>query len=178
MTMAKALSSAYLPISAVLVSGRIFEAMVEQSDRVGVFGHGYTYGGHPVCAAAAIAAIKRYEELDVVHRARAMGQLLQDGLRQFADHPLVGEVRGVGMMAGIELVQDKTTKAAFDPKRLVGGACSAFIQDHGVISRNLIDTMAFSPPLIVSKSEIEMVVDAVGAGLDETLAWARREGLK
>ncbi|WP_422367389.1 aminotransferase [Pelagibius sp.] len=178
LTCAKSLSSAYLPVSAVMVSESIFEAMVEQSDRVGVFGHGYTYGGHPVCAAAAIAAITRYEELDVVHKARAMGQLLQDGLRQFVDHPLVGEVRGVGMMAGIELVQDKATKAAFDPKRLVGGACSAFIQDRGVISRNLIDTMAFSPPLIVSESEIDMILEAVAGGLDDTLAWAKKEGLK
>lgn len=175
---AKSLSSAYLPISAVLLSEEIYEAMVEQSDKVGVFGHGYTYGGHPVCSAAAIAAMKRYDELGAVDNAREVGGHLQKRLRDFSDHPLVGEVRGVGLMAGIELVQDKSTKQAFDPKRLVGGVCSRHAQERGVITRNLGDTMSFSPPLILTEAEADLIADAMAGALDATLEWVRSEGLK
>lgn len=178
LTCAKSLSSAYLPISAVLVSQHIYDAMVGQSDKVGVFGHGYTYGGHPVCAAAAIAALKRYDEPDVIPNARSVGSYMQRQLRQFISHPLVGEVRGVGMMCGIELVQERETRAAFEPKRLVGGVCSRFAQENGVISRNLADTLAFAPPLTVSKAEVDIIVQAIGAALDDTLQWVKGEGLK
>lgn len=175
---AKSLSSAYLPISAVLLSQPIYEAMAEQSDKVGVFGHGYTYGGHPVCAAVAVAALKRYDELGTVENAREVGAYLQKRLREYADHPLVGEVRGVGLMAGIELVQDKTSKQTFDPALMVGGICAAAAQERRVISRNLGDTMAFSPPLVLTETEVDTIADAMGGALDETLAWAVSKGHK
>jgi 4-aminobutyrate--pyruvate transaminase len=172
-TCAKSLSSAYLPISAVLVSEPIFEAMRQQSDKVGVFGHGYTYGGHPVCAAAAVAAMQRYDELDTTANARDAGAYLQRRLREFADHPLVGEVRGIGLMAGVELVRDKETRAAFDPALAVGLACSRFALERGLVTRNLGDTMSFSPPLITGRSDIDEIVTIFADALDRTLDWTK-----
>jgi 4-aminobutyrate--pyruvate transaminase len=177
-TCAKSLSSAYLPISAVLISEPIYEAMRAQSDKVGVFGHGYTYGGHPVCAAAALAAMQRYDELDTTRNARENGAYLQQRLQAFADHPLVGEVRGIGLMAGVELVRDKETRVPFDPALAFGLACSKFALERGLVTRNLGDTMSFSPPLIVGRKEIDEIVTIFAAALDETLAWTKDKGLK
>jgi 4-aminobutyrate--pyruvate transaminase len=176
LTCAKSLSSAYLPISAVMVNEKMFAAMREQSDKVGVFGHGYTYGGHPVCAAAAVAAMARYDELSIADRVRDIGGYFQKRLREFAGHPLVGQVRGVGLMAGVELVRDKAAKASFDPKLMVGAACSRFALENGMITRNLGDTMSFSPPLIIERAEADAIVGAFGKALDQTLAWAKSAG--
>ena len=111
-TMAKALTSAYLPMGAVLISEPIYRELVNESEKIGVFGHGYTYTGHPVCAAVALEALNIYEERDIVGHVRSVGPVLQNGLRAFSDHPLVGEVRGVGLMAAVELVKDKATGGA------------------------------------------------------------------
>lgn len=175
---AKSLSSAYLPISAVMVNEALWSAMVDQSDKVGVFGHGYTYGGHPVCSAAAIATLKRYDEIGATENAREVGGYLQSKLADLSDHPLVGEVRGMGLMAGVEMVQEKSTKQAFDPALMVGAVCSKAIQDRGVLSRNLGDTMSLSPPLILGKADVDTIVDAMEGGLNDTLKWAQAEGLK
>ena len=171
-TCAKALSSAYLPISAVIVSEKIVDAMREQSDKVGVFGHGYTYGGHPVCAAAALAALKRYEELDTTRNARETGAYLQKRLAELKDHPIVGEVRGIGLMAGVELVRDKATKAPFDASVGAAAACSRFALERGLITRDLGQTMSFSPPLVVTRKEIDFIVDTFRAALDQTAEFA------
>src|SRR3546814_15567277 len=98
MTLAKQLSGAYMPISAVLVTDAIYQVLADNSARRGSFGHGYTYSAHPVCAAVALETLKIYEERDIVGHVRAMAPLLQDGLRRFAGHPLVGEVRGIGQI--------------------------------------------------------------------------------
>ena len=172
-TCAKALSSAYLPISAVLVSQKILDAMREQSDKVGVFGHGYTYGGHPVCAAAALATLKRYEELGTTSNAREVGAYFQKRLAELKDHPIVGEVRGIGLMAGVELVGDKATKAPFDASVGAAAACSRFALERGLITRDLGQTMSFSPPLVVTRKEIDFIVDTFRAALDQTADFAR-----
>lgn len=172
-TCAKALSSAYLPISAVIVSEKIVDAMREQSDRVGVFGHGYTYGGHPVCAAAALAALDRYDELDTTRNAAETGAYFQKRLAELKDHPIVGEVRGIGLMAGVELVADKADRTPFDASVGAALACSRFALERGLVTRNLGETMSFSPPLIVTKAEIDAIVDTFRAALDETAAFAR-----
>jgi 4-aminobutyrate--pyruvate transaminase len=172
-TCAKALSSAYLPISAVIVSQMIVDAMREQSDKVGVFGHGYTYGGHPVCAAAALAALNRYDELGTTSNAAETGAYFQKRLGELKDHPIVGEVRGIGLMAGVELVADKATKAPFPPSVGAGAACSRFALDRGLVTRNLGETMSFSPPLIVSRQEIDAIVDTFRAALDATADFTR-----
>lgn len=172
-TCAKALSSAYLPISAVIVSEKIVDAMREQSDKVGVFGHGYTYGGHPVCAAAALAALERYDELDTTRNAAETGAYFQKRLAELKDHPIVGEVRGIGLMAGVELVADKADRTPFAASVGAALACSRFALERGLVTRNLGETMSFSPPLIVTKAEIDAIVDTFRAVLDETAAFAR-----
>ncbi|UEM19351.1 aspartate aminotransferase family protein [Skermanella mucosa] len=176
-TVAKALSSAYLPIAAVMISEPIYRAMVSQSEKIGTFGHGYTYSGHPVPAAVALETLKIYEERDIVGHVRAVAPHLQDGLRRFADHPLVGEVRGIGLIAGVEIVADKATKAPFDPKLGIGGHVARFAQEHGLIVRAMGDTIGFSPPLVISPSELDDLVERFGKALDDTLAMVTEKGL-
>ncbi|WP_158046455.1 aspartate aminotransferase family protein [Skermanella pratensis] len=176
-TVAKALSSAYLPIAAVMISEPIYQAMVSQSEKIGTFGHGYTYSGHPVPAAVALETLKIYEECDIVGHVRAVAPHLQDGLRRFAGHPLVGEVRGIGLIAGVEIVADKATKAPFDPKLAIGGHVSRFAQEHGLIVRAMGDTIGFSPPLVISPSELDDLVERFGKALDDTLAMVTEKGL-
>lgn len=170
-TSAKALSSAYIPISAVLVNEEIFSACVQESEKLGVFGHGFTYSGHPVAAATALEAIRIYEEDDVIGHVQAVSQPFQEGLRAFADHPLVGEVRGVGLVAGVEVVSDKETKAAFAPNLAVGPKLVAFAQENGLIVRALGDTIAFSPPLVINDTQIAEMLEKFGNALDQTQRW-------
>ncbi|MBI3707205.1 MAG: aspartate aminotransferase family protein [Proteobacteria bacterium] len=154
-TMAKALSSSYQPISAVAISEKIYDVFVNQSEKIGVFAHGYTYSAHPVCAAVALETLKIYEERDIVGHVRSVMRRFQDGVRRFADHPLVGEVRGVGLMAGLELVKNKKTKEPFDPKQGVGQTFMTHALQHGFIVRSIVDTVALSPPLIITAAEID-----------------------
>ena len=175
-TVAKALSSAYVPISATLVSDRLYQAVADNSAAIGTFGHGFTYGGHPVAAAVALEALKIYEERDIVGHVRAIAPVLQDGLRRFADHPLVGEVRGVGLVGAVELVADKPAKTPFPKPGKVGGFLAGRAQAHGAIVRNLGDNIAFSPPLIIQPPEIDALLAAFGKALDDTWDWVRSGG--
>ena len=168
---AKGLSSAYLPISALMLNARVFDAIAEESDRVGVFGLSFTYSGHPVSAAVAREAIAIYEEQDVVGHVRRVGDHMQAGLRRFLDHPLVGEVRGVGLVAGVELVADKTSGAPFDKSLAVGPWCNARAEEHGLIVRAIGDTISFCPPLIITEAEIDEMLARFGRALDDTAAW-------
>ncbi|MCW5699443.1 MAG: aspartate aminotransferase family protein [Rhodospirillales bacterium] len=175
---AKALSSGYIPISAVMISEPIWQAMLQESDKIGVFGHGFTYSGHPVAAAVALETLKIYEERDIVGRVRSVSPVLQNGLRRFADHPLVGEVRGVGLVGAVELVRDKETRESFDPALGVGASLAKRAEAHGLIIRPLPgDVLAFSPPLIIEAGEIEEMLASFGAALDETWTWVRDTGL-
>ena len=178
LTCAKALSSAYVPISAVMISEPVYQAMQRQSDKIGSFGHGYTYSAHPVPAAVALETLKIYEERDIVAHVRAIAPRLQDGLRKFANHPLVGEVRGIGLVAAVELVKDKETKAPFDPKSGVGTYLYKRAQAHGLIVRNMIDSIAFTPPLIITAEEIDEILAKFGQALDDTWAWVQSQNLK
>ena len=176
-TMAKALTSAYLPLGACLISEPIYRGLVEESGKIGVFGHGYTYTGHPVCTAVALEALKIYEERDIVGHVRRVGPHLQEGLRHFGDHPLVGEARGVGLMGAVELVRDKDTKTPFDPVHGVGAYLGKRALEYGLIVRTIGETIAFSPPLIVTGEEINLILERFGRALDDTQAWVHREGL-
>ncbi|NQW01553.1 MAG: aspartate aminotransferase family protein [Rhodospirillales bacterium] len=178
LTMAKQLSSAYLPISALLINDKIYQAMVGQSEKLGLFGHGGTYAGHPVSVAVALETLNIYEERDTISHARAMAPHLQNGLRALADHPLVGEVRGVGLVAGVELVANKETKEPFDPKLTVGAVCQANTLGNGLIIRAVGDTLAFCPPLIIVESEIDEMIASFTKGLDQTLTWVKEQGLQ
>ncbi len=177
LVVAKALSSAYLPISAVLISDPLYQAIADNSAKIGTFGHGYTYSGHPVPAAVALEALKIYEERDIVAQVRRLGPRLQERLRGFADHPLVGEVRGVGLIAAVELVADRASKAPFEPPGKVGAYLVERVQAHGVLLRNLVDSIAFSPPLIITEDEIDALVDRFGRALDETTDWVADQGI-
>ncbi len=177
MSVAKALSSAYLPISAVLIPDKVFEPMVDSSREIGVFGHGHTYTGHPVCAAVALEALRLMDERRLFEHAARVGEYFQKKLRGFADHPLVGEARGIGLIGACELVADQETKAAFHPKAGVGAYCQARCEEHGVILRALVDTVAFCPPLIVTEADVDEIFERFGRALDDTLVWARRQSL-
>ena len=173
---AKGLSASYIPISALMISEPIYEAMVTESEKVGVFGHGYTYSGHPTAAAVAIEVLNIYEERDIVGHVRKVGNLLQSGLRGFSNHPLVGDVRGIGLHAAVELVKDKKTKTPFDPSDGVGPYLVKRAQAHGLITRVLGDgrSIGFAPPLVISADEITELLNCFGRALDETTAWLEK----
>ncbi len=175
-SVAKALSSAYLPISAVLVPDEMVDVFVEAGERWGLFGHGFTYTGHPVCAAVALKALELMEERDLFAHAARVGRYFQAGLRRFADHPLVGETRGKGLLGACELVADKQSREAFPIQRGVGAHCMQRCLDHGLIVRALGDTVAFCPPLVVTESDVDEILKRFGRGLDETLAWVETGG--
>ena len=177
-TLAKGLSAGYLPISATLVSGKLYEILLAQSDKLGIFGHGYTYSSHPVPAAVALEALKIYEERDIVAQVRQVGVRMQAGVRSHADHPLIGEARGIGLIGAVELVRDKATKASFDPKAGVAAYLVRRAQHHGAIMRNMPgDIVAFSPPLIITEAEIDELLACFGKALDDTWAMVREKGL-
>ena len=174
---AKGLSSAYIPISALMVNARVFDVISEESDRVGIFGLSFTYSGHPVAAAVARETLQIYEDEDILGHVRAMEPHFMGGLGELLDHPLVGEVRGMGLVAGVELVKDKSTGEAFDPGDGVGPFCSQRAENHGLIIRAIGDTMSFCPPLIISKDEIEEMIMRFRLALDDTLAMIQEKGL-
>ncbi len=177
LTCAKALSSSYLPISAVLVNERVFQALAKESHEIGTFGHGYTYSGHPVPAAVAIETLKIYDEMDIVSHVQTVGAHLQSELRRrFAGHELGGEVRGVGLIAAVELVADKAARRNFDPALKIGARLTKLCEHHGVIARGLPnDSIAFSPPLIITVAEIDEMLDRMTRALDELTVQLRRE---
>jgi 4-aminobutyrate--pyruvate transaminase len=176
LTCAKALSSGYIPISALLVSEPIWQAMLAESEKIGVFGHGYTYSGHPVAAEVALETLRIYEERDILGHVHRVAPVFQDGLRALADHPLVGEARGVGLVGALELVQDKRTKASFPPARAVGAYLSKRAEAHGLIVRVIAgDIVALSPPLIIAADDIEEMLARVARALDDTLRWLHSE---
>ena len=177
-TVAKALSAGYLPISANLVSSGVYDVLLAQSDKLGIFGHGYTYSSHPVPAAVALETLKIYEERDIVGAVRRIGPRLQAGLRSYADHPLVGEARGIGLIGAIEIVRDKATKQSFEAKAGVAAYLVRRAQHHGAILRNMPgDIVAFSPPLIISEAEVDEMLGCFAKALDDTWAMVRERNL-
>jgi 4-aminobutyrate--pyruvate transaminase len=177
LVMAKALTSAYLPMSAVMITDDIYQGLVEESEKIGVFAHGYTYSGHPVAAAVALETQKIYEERDIFAHVRKVAPVLQEGLARFAEHPLVGEVRGVGLIGAVELVKNKETREPFDSADGIGPYLMDRLLEHGLISRVIVETMAFAPPLVITPDEIGEMLDRFGRALDDTEAVARQRGL-
>jgi 4-aminobutyrate---pyruvate transaminase len=178
MTLAKALSAGYQPISASLLTNELYDVLLAQSDKLGIFGHGYTYSGHPVPVAVALEAIKIYEERDIVAQVRRIGPRMQAGIRSNADHPLIGEARGIGLIGAVELVRDKGSKQSFDPKAGVAAYLVRRAQHHGAILRNMPgDVVAFSPPLIINETEIDEMMGCFGRALDDTWTMVKEKGL-
>ena len=178
MTIAKALSSAYLPISAVAINNEMFEGVMEESNRIGVFGHGFTYSGHPVSAAVALKNLELIEERDVMGHAARVSPVFQSRLKALADHPLVGEARGVGLLGAVELVADKSTRRNFQPTQGAGAYLSARATDHGLIIRAMGDSIGLCPPLIISEAEINELFDRLTTALNETEAWVDSNNLR
>ncbi|WP_158921778.1 aspartate aminotransferase family protein [Acidisphaera sp. S103] len=174
---AKALSASYLPISAVMVNDKVFQALAQESHAIGTFGHGFTYSGHPVPAAVAIETLKIYDEMEIGAHVGIVGPYLQSELRRrFADRPIVGEVRGTGLIAAVELVADKAKVTNFDPSAKVGPRLTKLCEEFGVIGRAAVnDCLCFSPPLIISKEEIDEMLTRIEKALDELTVQLRRE---
>ena len=178
MTVAKALSAGYQPISASLLTNTLYDVLVAQSDKLGVFGHGYTYSAHPVPAAVALETLKIYEERDIVGHVRRVGPRMLAGIRSYADHPLIGDARGIGLMGAVELVRDKATRQSFDSKAGVAAYLVRRAQHHGAILRSMPgDIIAFSPPLIIDETEIDELMGCFGRALDDTWTMAKERGL-
>lgn len=171
-TVAKMLTSAYVPMSALYVSERVYQAVADASATVGVFGHGYTYGGHPVACAVALEAMRIYESDDVIGHVRRVAPRLQQGLSKYIGHPFVGDVRGMGLIAGIELAADPAKRQPFPAERGVGAYLVRRAQEHGLILRTMAgDIIAFSPPLIISDAEIDELLARFDRALRDTTDW-------
>ena len=176
-SLAKQLSSAYLPISASVIPEYMHEAMIEPSSKVGVFGHGYTYTGHPAACAAALKTLEIYKRDNLFEHAAEMGEYSQTRLKEFDSHPLVGEVRGRGLLAAVELVANKHSGEAFDDTS-VGAYAKQACQDNGLLIRAVGgNSIAFCPPLIITTDQIDEMVDKFSLAIQTTLQYANKESL-
>jgi 4-aminobutyrate---pyruvate transaminase len=177
-SVAKALSSAYLPIAGVMIPEIMYQALLSESKKIGVFGHGFTYGGHPVSAAVALKAIEIYSRDRIFERAAERAPQFQARLVALNSHPLVGEARGLGLIGGVELVANKKTRQAFAPGQGVGPRAVRFAEDEGLIVRAVMgDVLTLCPPLIITAAEVDELFDRLTRALDKTLDWIRRERL-
>jgi 4-aminobutyrate--pyruvate transaminase len=177
MSIAKALSSAYLPISAVLMPESMYEAFADRSGELGNFAHGFTYSGHPVCAAVALRNLELMEEMDLFNHAARMGEILQQRLQQFVGHPLVGEVRGKGLIAAVELVRQAEPREPFAASDGVGAFCANACHQAGLVLRNMGDSIAICPPLIINENQIDELVSKLAGAIDQTQDWVHKQGL-
>ncbi len=177
-SIAKALSSAYLPIAGVMIPENMYQALLVESKKIGVFGHGFTYGGHPVSAAVAVKTLEIYARERIFEKAAERAPKFQARLQALGQHPLVGEARGVGLIGGVELVADKTSKRSFLPQQGVGPGAVRFAEQEGLIVRSVLgDVLTLSPPLVISAAEIDDLFDRLTRALDKTLDWVTREHL-
>src|SRR5580658_3230230 len=177
-SIAKALSSAYLPIAGVMIPEAMYQALLAESQKLGAFGHGFTYGGHPVSAAVALKALEIYARDRIFEKAAARAPQFQARLKALGEHPLVGEARGLGLIGGVELVADKTSKRSFAAPDGVGARAVQFAEAEGLIVRAVLgDVMTLCPPLVISAPETDDMFDRFTRALDKTLDWVRREGL-
>jgi 4-aminobutyrate--pyruvate transaminase len=164
-------------MSATVISGAIYDALVRQSEKIGVFAHGFTYSGHPVAAAVGVETLKIYEERRILDHVNAVAPRFQQRLRQLGAHPLVGEARGMGLIGAVELVKDKPSKRPFEPAVGAGPLAADVALDNALIVRSAGDTIAICPPLIISDGEIDQLFDRLVLTLDHTQAELRRRGV-
>ncbi len=177
-TMAKAITSAYMPLGAVTITEPVYQAMLDESRKLGVFAHGFTYSGHPVACAVALKTLEIYERINIVRHVQSVSPVFDLRLRALGDHPLVGEVRGVGLIGAIELVRDKAQKASFDPRQGVGAKVVSLAQEEGLIVRAVAgNSIAVCPPLVIDGAEVNAMFDSLGRALDRAHAWAIKDGL-
>jgi 4-aminobutyrate---pyruvate transaminase len=177
-SVAKALTSAYVPMSALTVPEAMYQAMLDESRKIGTFGHGFTYSGHPVAAAVALKTLEIYARERIAEQTARKTPQFQGRLAALGDHPLVGEARGFGLVGAVELVADKATKRSFDAKAGVGPRAVRFAEEEGLIVRFIAgDVISICPPLIIAPDEIDALFDRLARALDRTLDWVKRERL-
>lgn len=176
-SLAKALTSAYQPLSAVAVKNDLYDACLDASPEMGAFAHGYTYSGHPVACAVGLKTLEIYERDNVFGHAADMSTKFQKRLHDLSDHPLVGEARGIGLIGAVELVGDKVSKAMFPEFGKVGMQVAKACHENGLIVRNIGDTIGFCPPLIITSEQIDEMFDKFDLAMTSVLGWALKEGL-
>ena len=176
MSMAKQMTAAYAPLSAVAINHDMAEAIESLSDQAGVLGHGFTYGGHPLGCAMGVKTLEIYQRRDIVGHVRKMAPIFEAKLKALEEHPLVGEARCLGLMGGLELSPDPASAATFATPGKVGAKLSDEIQKQGVILRSIGDTLAFCPPMVINEAELEELFAPLETALDATHAWAKAEG--
>jgi len=177
-TVAKALTSAYVPMAALTVPEPMYQAMLDESRKIGTFGHGFTYSGHPVAAAVALKALDIYARERIAEQTARKAPHFQARLAALGKHPLVGEARGLGLVGAVELVADKRSKRSFEAKAGVGPHAARCAEQEGLIVRSLAgDSVSICPPLIIAPAEIDELFDRLGRALDRTLDWVKRERL-
>jgi len=168
LTCAKALSSAYLPISAVMVSDKVYKPIVEHSDKLSLFGHGFTYSAHPVCAAVALRAQQLMKERDIIGHVRRCAPKFSERVDRLAKYDFVGHARAIGLIGAVELVANKPIKKKFEPNLKIAANLVAVCQEYGVILRALPgDIIGFCPPLIINDKELDDLFDRVEAAFDD-----------
>ena len=178
MSIAKGLTSAYVPMSAAIISEKVWEVLRDGSPETGPFAHGYTYAGHPLAAAAGLKTIEIMLREKLVDNAQKVGNYLQTRLKEtFLDNPLVGEVRGVGMMAGVELVADKAKKIPFDPSAKIGPRITQLLLEEGVIHRAILNAYAYAPPLVMTESDVDEMIERDERAVRKLSDELAREGL-
>jgi 4-aminobutyrate--pyruvate transaminase len=170
---AKALSAGMQPISALMVNDKVFAAMLDESKKLGNFAHGFTYAGHPVTTAVALETLRIYDEMDMVPHVQRVGTYMQKVLGRFAGHPLIGDVRGVGLLTGMEMMADKATRTPFTPPGKAGAVADRHARANGLITRFVGDRIAFSPPLIITETEVDELAARLQKTLDATWAELR-----
>jgi L-2,4-diaminobutyrate transaminase len=171
-TVAKGLTSAYLPLSGVIVGDKVWQVLEQGSDRFGAIGHGWTYSAHPSCVAAALANLDIIEREDLLANVREVGPYMLGALRDaVGNHPNVGEVRGVGMLAAVEVVEDKAAKRFFEPQGRIGAAVAAACLERGMIARAMPhgDILGFAPPLTLSRAEADRIAAITKSAVEATL---------
>lgn len=171
MSLAKGITSGYIPLGAAVIKGEIINTIIDKTPPDFPFLHGFTYNGHPVCCAAALKNIEIIEREGLVENAAKMGHYLLSRLEELKEFELVGEVRGLGLMAAIELVSDRAKKTGFTPPGKAGVLVTGKAYQLGLICRNTYDTVTLSPPLVISKDEISTIVDI----LKESIRYAQEQ---
>lgn len=167
-SLAKALSSAYMPIGAVLVSPEISDVIYSQSNKLGSFSHGFTYSGHPVSCAVALESLKVYKERNIVERVRKLTPKFQDGLKSYSDSPIIGEIRGTGLIIGTEFTDNKSPNDPFPSEWGIGAYFGAQCQKNGMLVRVAGDNIMICPPLVISEEEIDELISKYGKALKAT----------
>ncbi|KAJ3343738.1 hypothetical protein HDU93_006650 [Gonapodya sp. JEL0774] len=197
MVSSKGISNGYIPLSCVIVADPVYQVLVAQSKKIGVFAHGFTASGHPVAAAVGSEVLKIYQERDIIGHSKKVAVHFWEKLKAFEDHPLVGEVRGVGLIAALEIVKDKSTKESYPPSVGAGAKMVNVIhdlriflnilysltplsfekteraQENRLIVRNLGDSIALCPPLIITEEQIDELLVRLKKSLDETAEWLK-----